>query len=92
MKYRLKISDGYIEGDSKEVDKKELQELGFVFAEDGWNSFVIENAKPIWPDDVDSDFAHVEINTLEELHTFIKRWGSVVVDKDTIEIYNGYRE
>ncbi len=34
----------------------------------------------------------VEINTLEELMQFVAKWGQIVLNADTIEIYDGYRE
>lgn len=34
----------------------------------------------------------VEINTIEELVDFTEKYGEIIVYKDTIEIYNDYRE
>lgn len=34
----------------------------------------------------------IEINTLEDLQELIKEVDSIIIDKDTIEIYDYYRE
>lgn len=34
----------------------------------------------------------IEINTLDELMEFVKEYGQIVLDIDTIEIYDDYRE
>lgn len=34
----------------------------------------------------------IEINSLEELQALINEVGKIVIDKDTIEIYDDYRE
>lgn len=34
----------------------------------------------------------IEINTLEELMDFVKKWGKCVIYDDEIEIYDSYRE
>lgn len=34
----------------------------------------------------------VEINTIEELMSFIDKYGAVVLKKESIEIYDDYRE
>ncbi len=34
----------------------------------------------------------ITINTLNELMDFIKAYGKIVLDENTIEIYDGYRE
>ena len=34
----------------------------------------------------------IEINTLEELQSFIEKYGRIIMDWDSIEIYDGYRE
>lgn len=34
----------------------------------------------------------ININSLEELMSFIDKYGQVVIDKDEIEIYDDYRE
>ena len=35
---------------------------------------------------------HVEINSLEELVNFSNKYGTLVFNEDTIEIYDDYRE
>lgn len=77
MRYLLKVTDAFNLGRDEQIA------LGFSFDEDGelideWDELYV----PIF----------VELNTIEELQAFIKQYGRVVVNKDYIEIYNGYRE
>jgi len=58
---------------------KKLKTLGFKIKK---NNYV----------DYDQD-ATIEINTLEDLMSFVKEWGPIIVkENDEIEIYDDYRE
>ena len=66
-------------------EKKDLMELGFTFRLEtsplfAKDRYVIEE-KPL-----------IELKTLEELMEFVSKWGQVVLTKDSIEIYNDYRD
>jgi hypothetical protein len=82
MKYELIITDmRYFKYSKQEL----IKEFGFVCN---------EKAKPYceWEDEYIPVF--IEINSLEELHDFIKKVDSkIIITKDNkLEIYNGGRE
>ena len=77
MKYEILVSS-YIS-----MPKEQVESLGLCTGEDG----VV-----VWPHEYEYIPAFVEINSLEELHGFIRKYGRVVLTESTIEIYNGYRE
>jgi len=64
-------------------DKKKLELIGFNFE---------PNEKNGWWWLADKSAGILELSTMDELLEFIDRWGKVVVGKDTIEIYDDYRE
>ena len=64
-------------------DKKKLELIGFNFE---------PNEKNGWWWLADKSVGILELSTMDELLEFIDRWGKVVVGKDTIEIYDDYRE
>lgn len=77
MKYRLKVTNVEALGRPKACDLGfELDEEGSII--DEWDELYV----PLY----------VELTTIEELQDFIERYGRVVLNKDSIEIYNGYRE
>ena len=77
MKYEILVSH------YSSFPKDQVSELGLCVDEDN----VV-----VWPHEYGYIPAYVEINTMEELHEFIGRYGKVVLTATTIEIYNGYRE
>jgi len=76
MKFNL-CTSGYFYDDAEK--RKELEALGFVF----------ENIKETWHI---VKTTTIEINSLEELLAFTEKWGDIVLNNDTIEIYDYYRE
>jgi hypothetical protein len=77
MQYRLTVTNAF------SLDKEQQIALGFDFDE---NEELIDEWDELYTP------LYVEISTIEELQTFIKRYGRVVLNKNTIEIYNGFRE
>jgi hypothetical protein len=61
-------------------EMKRLEELGFTFQKTVQHDFII--------------FGHpsIEIDTLEELMRFIKKYDDIVLTPDKIIIYDGYLE
>jgi hypothetical protein len=76
--------------------KSKLEKFGFKFGKtekcyDGELRYPkLENED--WEIDGVYVKGEVEINTLEELQSFIKEWGKVIVDEDSICIYDGWVE
>ena len=93
MKFILETS-GHIYNDK---DKKRLESIGFKFDKIKKTEYVFDNK--IWYMD-DFDYRNsIEINTLEELLAFRKKWGDLIIrkyrkDKNILhlEIYDNYRE
>ena len=66
-------------------EKRELEKLGFYFEREkntSWGEWHYCREKD----------PKIEINTLEELIIFTKKWGSIILTEDQIEIYNDYSE
>lgn len=85
MKFKLSTSANlYLKEPNKEEIEK-LKSFGFKFHDyrsiSGADTLVIE-----------CDEAQIEIDTLEELIEFSREWGKLVIDENSIEIYNSYRE
>lgn len=76
MKFNLKTS-GYFYHDPKERNK--LEYLGFYFEKTEYG-FAIRGTPEI------------EINSLEELIAFSEKYGRIILDDGTIEIYDDDRE
>ena len=76
MKFKLKTTNQSYTN-KKLVNRYAL--LGFTFKES--NGMYWIKGEP-----------EIDMNTAEELVLFIKKYGDIVVTKDTIEIYNYYRE
>ena len=71
---------------------KELMQYGIemeepdVWPRDRWS-------KPFFREsDREENIGEVEINSLEELLAFAEKWERLVVTKDSIQIYDSYRE
>ena len=82
MKFKLKTSAYSY---SRE-DARELEPLGFTFKE---RIDFMTGMKKLVQEKYESE---IEINSLEELVNFSKQWGELVLNQDSIEIYNDYRE
>ena len=83
MKFKLTTSGSFY----NEEDAKKLAGLGFVL-EQYKDSVVSEQHEYYLP----NGEATIEIETLDALMKFVKEWGDIVLSKDTIEIYDDYRE
>jgi len=80
MIFTLKLS----ETDYRYEEIKQLEKLGFKFKKNKptfANPLVVTQYKP-----------KIELNTIDELLAFSKKWGELIIYKKTVEIYNGYRE
>lgn len=78
MKFNLKTTAYLYKGE----EVKELQELGFEFKKsDMKDKFYIKDK-----------LVEIEVTSLEELISFIKKYGQIILDENSIEIYNDYRE
>ena len=62
-------------------DVENLKTIGFVFLEDRSNNFHKKNKS-----------VKIEINSIEELISFTIKFGDIIVNQTSIEIYDGYRE
>lgn len=89
MKFKVDNCKSFFYKDSEEDMKhlKKLEKLGFKFVENG-NEY---ERKPHWYLDWNSEVM-IEINSLKELIGFIKKFGTIILHKDGIEIYDDYRE
>ncbi len=85
MKFELSTS-GMFYSDKEQVEG--LKELGFTFEPS--RSFTKRDRGV--DDYVISGEPTIEIETLEELVAFSERWGEIIVEKDSIEIYDNYRK
>ena len=79
MKFKLRTSGTFYQF---EEDRNRLSKIGFRFEPSDYLKFTIIR---------DNDLK-IEINTLEELIQFTKKYGEVIIDKESIEIYDNYRE
>jgi len=81
----FKLSQLYYWVDKEE--KEQLEKLGFKFKKTGkkyrsHGEFEVGSNENLT----------IEISTLEELVSFVKKYGKIVLYEDEIEIYNNYRE
>jgi len=80
------IFDLYTAGHTyDEEDKNKLELLGFEFTE-------VDSEHKLYEKMEQFGDCKIEINSLSELMEFIDEFGSLVIDKDTIWIYDGYME
>ena len=93
MKFRLTTSGStYPDGRRK----KQLEKLGFKFTQH--DQKYTELYQGIWGNQKDmyhmdwNQEVTVEINTLEDLLAFQKKFGQIVLSDNEIEIYDDYRE
>jgi hypothetical protein len=88
MKFKLNNSKSFFNKDDEDEMRqmKNLEEIGFKFKEDG-NEYY---KKPHFYNVTEK--LTIEIDTLDELMAFIEKFGSVVIDKEEISIYDDYRE
>jgi len=78
MKFTLSTAGNFY----LEYKAKKLKGLGFKFKRmEGSGDYMKDDNNPT-----------IEINTLEELMKFIDVYGSIVLDKDAITIYDDYLE
>ena len=84
MKFRLETSGFFY----KKSSVIELEKLGFVFNPPRADEFVSFNNQYTKQDGE----VFIEIKDLPELIKFIKKYGEIVMDTDSIEIYDDYRE
>jgi len=84
MKLRLRTTNTLFNKEiSSEINYVErLKKLGFEFETDKWGSWTINDDKKVF----------IEINSFKDLTDFIKEWGDVILNEDTIQIYDGYNE
>jgi len=82
MKFRLTTTKRFY---TKE-EKEEVKELGFEFEVEPTPFEDVEYYLPSYSG------VEIEINSLEELMAFSKKWGELILSNDTIEIYNDFRE
>ena len=86
MKFKLTTSESFYTKQQME----ELLPLGFKFKK--LDTIHTHNKRryhlPNWHDEMPS----IEINSLDELHSFADKYGPIIIDGNTIEIYNDYRE
>lgn len=77
MKFRLSTTGNFYPQADR---RKELEEIGFTFKPSDYKSFIIKGSPEI------------EINSLDGLIQFTDKFGKIIVDNGSIEIYNDYRE
>lgn len=85
MKFKVELAKRFYSlnnnYENNEVNK--LQELGFKFVDTRFN-----NSKRL----INDNEVEIEINTLDDLILFIKRYGKIVIDNNSIIIFNGNLE
>ena len=81
MKFKLTTTEPFYRREDKRVE--ELKKLGFKFEEYDFFEYGLKI--------IDNDVM-IEFETLEELRDFAEKWEQLVLTKDEIEIYDGYRE
>ncbi len=79
MKFRLDMAKNFEDNDK---EKERLESLGFKAVPSRFRAWYFRKNERI----------KIEINSLDELMDFIKEWGTIVLDKDTLTIYNDYLE
>ena len=85
-------ASSYIDG----RHKKNLEKLGFKFKphDETYDALY----KELWKSNKQIFYmgyeqnVEVEINSLEDLLQFAKKFGKLIIDENTIEIYDDYRE
>lgn len=84
MKFELCTVGRFYDWDDPKVSK--LKALGFKFEKDTevyhgkeWNSWYKLDGT-----------VEIEINSLDELMAFVLNWGEIIIDKDSITIYDDY--
>jgi len=82
MKFRLTTTKNFY----TEEEKEEVKEFGFEFEAEPTPLEDVEYYLPSYSS------VEIEINSLEELMAFSKKWGKLILSNDTIEIYNDFRE
>ena len=70
--------------DMSQLNSHEGFDLGFEMDDDGVAPYINSIGE--------LNRGEVEIDTLEDLLFFISRYGRIILNKDSIEIYNWYRE
>lgn len=83
MKFKITSSGNFY----SEVQANKLEKIGFKFEKDDTYKELHNETQYKISEGVD-----MEIITLDDLIAFIKKYGHVIVDEDTIEIYDDYRE
>lgn len=79
MTFKIKVANFRVLTDPQK------KELGIVPQFDRWGDEILyHDSEFVWPIRT--------FDTLEDLMGFVKKWKTVVLTVDTIEIYNGYRE
>ncbi len=87
MKFNITVTgDFYKANQEKETDR--LKELGFKFKKLEEDEFMGYTTKLEYFEDDPT----IEINSLEELIDFNKKYGRIILSGNQIEIYNDYRE
>lgn len=87
MKFKLTNCDHF----PKEDYAKKLETLGFKFKP--CNDVYFKSQGRLEPDSWDDNSKiSIEINSLEELIAFVRKWGQIVLYEDEINIYDDYRE
>lgn len=84
MKFKLGKASYF----NTEEEKKKYEKLGFKFTR---YTDKIFHSIPDWVTNSAVE-PSIEISTLEELLAFIKEYGEVVINEDSITIYDGYQE
>jgi hypothetical protein len=77
MKFKVSTSGDFYPNEST---RTELEKIGFTFEPSSYLGFTIEGEPT------------VEIKNLKELIRFADKWGKIIIDDGTIEIYDDCRE
>jgi len=71
---------------------QKLISLGFEMEADERSMIPDDWYRPFWRSlDHAENTGEVEINTLEELMAFVDEWGDILLDADSIQIYDAWR-
>ena len=84
MKFRLTKTSHYVTNEAK----IRYEKLGFHFLPNTWD--YNKEQKP-WEDDDAFKVLPLNIESLQDLLDFVREFGRIVLEKDSIEIYDWYQ-
>lgn len=89
MIYKLETAQYFYHKVKDSADIEELKHYGVTWREPDYG----KDSRGPYPHLVPNfDNALINFGTMEQLDTFVKRWGRVIIEEGVCTIYNGYME